>query len=212
VAGTGVGVEDGRLHARTPAHEGPLLAIDELPLEAPHHVANVAAAACAALLAGIPVDAVVDAARRFRPGRHRLELVTEADGVRWVDDSKATNVHAAAAALRSGTSVVWLAGGLAKGVDLAALRPALTSVHDAVLFGTARDELAAVCHDAGVRAHVVDTIEDAVQVAAKVAAPGDTVLLAPACASFDQFRDYAERGERFAAAVLATVGDGGGNG
>jgi UDP-N-acetylmuramoylalanine--D-glutamate ligase len=212
VTGTGVGVHDGRLHARTPAYEGPLLPIDELPLDAPHHVANAAAAACAALLAGIPVEAVNDAARRFRPGRHRLELVTEVDGVRWVDDSKATNVHAAAAALRSASSVVWLAGGLAKGVDLAALGPSLTSVHDAVLFGTARDELAAVCRDAGVRAQVVATIEDAVQAAAELAAPGDTVLLAPACASFDQFRDYAERGERFAAAVLATVGDEGGNG
>jgi UDP-N-acetylmuramoylalanine--D-glutamate ligase len=211
VAGTGVGVRDGGLHARTPAYEGALLAIEQLPLDAPHHVANVAAAACAALLADIPVDAVIDAAVRFRPGRHRLELVTEIDGVRWVDDSKATNVHAAAAALRSGSSVVWLAGGLAKGVDLAALGPALTTVHDAVLFGTARDELAAVCRAAGVRAQVVETIEDAVQVAAKLATPGDTVLLAPACASFDQFRDYAERGERFAAAVLATVGDGGGN-
>jgi UDP-N-acetylmuramoylalanine--D-glutamate ligase len=207
VDGVGVGIHGGTLQARTPGFEGPLLDVADLPLDAPHHVASVAAAACAALLAGVAPTTVADVARTFRPGRHRLELVAEEGGVRWVNDSKATNVHAAAAALRSAPSLVWLAGGLAKGVDLAALAPALGAVHDAVLFGTASDELAGVCRAAGVRAHVVDSIEEAVELASRVAAPGDTVLLAPACASFDQFRDYAERGERFAAAVRSTVGD-----
>jgi UDP-N-acetylmuramoylalanine--D-glutamate ligase len=205
VDGLGVGVRDGAIHGRTPGYEGRLLELVELPLDAAHHVANVAAAACAALLAGVDAAAVADAARRFLPGRHRLELVAEAGGVRWVDDSKATNVHAAAAALRSAPSLVWLAGGLAKGVDLAALALHLGAVHHAVLFGTAAEELAEVCRTAGVEAQVVDTIEDAVAVAARSARPGDTVLLAPACASFDQFRGYADRGERFAAAVRATV-------
>jgi UDP-N-acetylmuramoylalanine--D-glutamate ligase len=205
VAGVGVGVRDGALHARTPAYDGRLLDVAALPLDATHHVANVAAAACAALLAGVDATAVADAARRFLPGRHRLELVAEAGGVRWVDDSKATNVHAAAAALRSAPALVWLAGGLAKGVDLSALASHLGAVHHAVLFGTAADELAGVCRTAGVEARVVDTIEEAVAVAAELATPGDTVLLAPACASFDQFRGYADRGERFAAAVRATV-------
>jgi UDP-N-acetylmuramoylalanine--D-glutamate ligase len=214
VGGVGVGVVADHLHASTPAFSGPLLAIDALPLRAPHHVANVAAAACAALLAGIAPDAIAPTAAGFRPGRHRLALVHEADGIRWVDDSKATNVHATAAALRSADSLVWLAGGLAKGVDLAALAPHLGAVHDAVLFGTAAAELAEVCASAGVAARVVDTIDEAVEVARGVARPGDTVLLAPACASFDQFRDYAERGDRFAAAVLATVraGDAAGEG
>jgi UDP-N-acetylmuramoylalanine--D-glutamate ligase len=210
VEGTGVGLVEDHLHAHTPGFSGPLLTLAALPLDAPHHVANVAAAACAALLAGVAPDAVATTAATFRPGRHRLELVHEGGGVRWVDDSKATNVHATAAALRSAGSLVWLAGGLAKGVDLAALAPHLDAVHDAVLFGTAADELAQVCASAGVAAQVVGTIEEAVEVAAGLTRPGDTVLLAPACASFDQFRDYAERGDRFAAAVRATVGEGGG--
>jgi UDP-N-acetylmuramoylalanine--D-glutamate ligase len=204
--GVGVGVGDGRLVAATPAAEGPILDLDELPLQAPHHVANVAAAASAALLAGVPRAAVAEATRRFRPGRHRLELVADAGGVRWVNDSKATNVHAAAAALGSAGSILWLAGGLAKGVELAALAPSLGAVRTAVLFGTAAGELAAVCAGAGVPSRTVTTLEEAVEVAAGLAEAGDTVLLAPACASFDQFRDYADRGDRFAAAVLEVVG------
>jgi UDP-N-acetylmuramoylalanine--D-glutamate ligase len=210
VDGVGVGVVAGRLHAETPLVSGPLLPLEDLPLTAPHHVANVAAAACAALLAGVGGDTVADVAARFRPGRHRLELVHEGAGIRWVDDSKATNVHAAAAALRSASSVVWLAGGLAKGVDLTALAPHLTAVRHAVVFGTAADELATVCGDRDVPAEVVASIEEAVTAAARVARTGDTVLLAPACASFDQFRDYAERGDRFAAAVRTVVEQQGG--
>jgi len=203
VAGTGVGVADGALVAHTPAFQGRLVGLDELPLAAPHHHANVAAAAAAALLAGVGPDAVADAARTYHPGRHRLELVATVDGVRFVDDSKATNVHAAAAALHSAPSIVWVAGGLAKGVDLSALAPELGAVHHAVLIGAAAAELAEVCGSEGVPAEQADSIEDAVAVAARRARPGDTVLLAPACASFDQFSGYAERGERFAAAVQA---------
>jgi UDP-N-acetylmuramoylalanine--D-glutamate ligase len=112
------GRRDGRLVADLPGHTGEVLALDELPLAAPHHHANVAAAATLALLSGASVEAVAAAARAFHPGRHRLELVAEADGVRYVDDSKATNVHAAAASLGSAESIVWVAGGLAKGADL----------------------------------------------------------------------------------------------
>ncbi|MFA9428938.1 UDP-N-acetylmuramoyl-L-alanine--D-glutamate ligase [Egicoccus sp. AB-alg2] len=203
VDGHGVGVRDGALVADTPAFHGRVVALDELPLDAPHHRANVAAAAAAALLAGVPADAVAGAARAYHPGRHRLELVAELDGVRYVDDSKATNVHAAAAALHSAPSIVWVAGGLAKGVDLSALAADLGAVRHAVLIGTAAEELAGVCAGAGVPAQIADSIEDAVVAAARQARPGDTVLLAPACASFDQFAGYAERGERFAAAVQA---------
>jgi UDP-N-acetylmuramoylalanine--D-glutamate ligase len=197
----GVGVVDGVLVADVPGHRGEVLALDELPLSAPHHHANVAAAAAAALLAGVPVHAVAEAARAFAPGRHRLELVAEVGGVRYVDDSKATNVHAAAAALGSASSVVWIAGGLAKGADLAALTEHLGPVRAALLIGEAAQELARVCDAAGVPARRLDSIEEAVEHAAGLAEPGDTVLLAPACASFDQFSGYAQRGERFAAAV-----------
>src|SRR5690606_11881617 len=123
--------------------------------------------------------------------------------VRFVDDSKATNVHAAAAALRSAPSIVWVAGGLAKGADLSALAGDLGAVRSAALIGTAAPELAEVCASVGVRSEHADSIEAAVETAARSARPGDTVLLAPACASFDQFSGYAERGERFAAAVRA---------
>jgi UDP-N-acetylmuramoylalanine--D-glutamate ligase len=207
-AGVGVGVRDGRLVAQLPDLDEAIVAVDELPSTAPHHVANVTAASCVALLAGAPVDAVADAARRTRPGRHRLELVLERDGVRWVDDSKATNVHAATAALASARSIVWLAGGLAKGADLSGLAGELGAVRSAVLFGTAAEDLARVCRGVGTPARVVDDLDEAVEVAATVARSGDTVLLAPACASFDQFRDYADRGERFAAAVHRTVARG----
>jgi UDP-N-acetylmuramoylalanine--D-glutamate ligase len=213
----GVGVEDGTLVARLPVDVArqpdevlptageplPLLAVTELPApQAPHLVANVAAAATAALLAGASVAAVVTAARAFRPGHHRLEVVaTDPRGVRYLDDSKATNVHAATAALRAVGSAVWIAGGLAKGVDLTPLAEELAGVHDAVLIGTAADELALVCDRAGVAVHHAPSMEAAVALAATLARPGDDVLLAPACASFDQFASYAERGDRFAAAA-----------
>jgi UDP-N-acetylmuramoylalanine--D-glutamate ligase len=201
----GVGVEGGVLVARTSGGTTALLAVADLPApQAPHLIANVAAAATAALLAGASPAAVVTAARAFRPGRHRLEAVaTDRRAVRYLDDSKATNVHAATAALRSVGSAVWIAGGLAKGVDLAPLADELAAVHDAVLIGTAADELAVVCDRAGVPAHHAPSIEAAVALAATLARPGDDVLLAPACASFDQFASYAERGERFAAAARA---------
>jgi UDP-N-acetylmuramoylalanine--D-glutamate ligase len=207
----GVGVEDGALVARLPATDDPtaLLAVADLPApQAPHLVANVAAAATAALLAGASPEAVVTAARGFRPGRHRLEVVArDPRGVRYLDDSKATNVHAATAALRAVGSAVWIAGGLAKGVDLTPLGAELTAVHDAVLLGAAADELAIVCDRAGVPSHRASSIEAAVALAATLARPGDDVLLAPACASFDQFASYAERGERFAAAAREVAAD-----
>lgn len=167
-----------------------------------HRIANVAAAATAALLAGVEVAAAAGAATTTLPGRHRFEVVaTDGRGVRYVDDSKATNVHAAMAALASAGPGVWIGGGLAKGVDLRPLAGALTDVHDAVVIGTAAEELAAVCTSAAVRCHEAADLVAAVELAAQLAAPGETVLLAPACASFDQFDSYAHRGEVFTAAA-----------
>lgn len=182
-----------------------VVAVDELASAAPHHVANVAAAACASLLTGADVAAVRAAAEAYRPGRHRAEEVAATAGVRFVDDSKATNPHAARASLQAYRSIVWIAGGLAKGVDLGTLVPHLGAVRLAVLIGDAAAELATVCDRAGVDHREAATMEAAVAFAAAAAAPGDTVLLAPACASFDMFRDYAERGERFRAAADAWV-------
>jgi len=205
----GVGREGDELVARLP-EVGPdhvAIANVDVVAGAPHHLANAAAATCAALLAGIQPQLIAPALRGYRPGRHRYEVVaTTSEGISFVDDSKATNPHAAAAALQAAPSIVWIAGGLAKGVDLSSLAGELDAVHDAVLIGAAAEELAAVCARATTPSHKADSIEAAVTVAAALARPGDTVLLAPACASFDQFRDYAERGERFAAAARAVVG------
>ncbi|MBW3562429.1 MAG: UDP-N-acetylmuramoyl-L-alanine--D-glutamate ligase [Actinobacteria bacterium] len=200
----GVGFRDDRLVAALPDVHGPLLETGSLPLRAPHHLANVAGAACCALLAGATAEAVARSARSFRPGRHRMEVVADGD-ITWIDDSKATNPHAAAAALRAHRDrpTVWIAGGLAKGVDLEPLAEELTGVHHAVLIGEAAETLAGIASAAGVDVTLAGSIEEAVTVARRVARSGDVVLLAPACASFDQFRDYVERGQRFAAAVRA---------
>jgi UDP-N-acetylmuramoylalanine--D-glutamate ligase len=167
-----------------------------------HRIANVAAAGTAALLAGARLDGVAAAARSLRPGPHRFRTVAIGPrGERYVDDSKATNVHAAMAALTSAGPTVWIAGGLSKGVDLGPLAEVLGEVRAAVLIGTAAEELAGICERAGVPAHHAADLDAAVARAAGLAAPGDTVLLAPACASFDQFDSYAHRGEVFIAAA-----------
>lgn len=204
--GPGVVALDGRLHASLPGVETDLLDLDRLGIDAPHHRSNVAASACAALLAGADPDSVGRAAIGFVPGPHRLEIVARAEGLTFVDDSKATNLGAAVAALRSFPSVVWIAGGLAKGVDLSPLGSELGNVRHAVLIGEAAPDLAVVCGKAGIATTQVASMEDAVSSAVAAAEPGDTILLAPACASFDMFRDYAERGERFVAAVEDVTG------
>lgn len=202
---TGVMLESDGLVASDGAERTLLIGAEHLTRRAPHQLANVAGAATAAWLWGTAPAAMASALTGYEPGRHRGDLVGEHDGVRWVDDSKATNPHAAIAALRSHASVVWIAGGLAKGVDLKVLAGHLGNVRAAVLIGSAAAELATVCDAAGVPTHRPSTIDEAVVCARRLAQPGDVVLLAPACSSFDQFRDYADRGERFARAVRAGV-------
>ncbi|MEX0952603.1 MAG: UDP-N-acetylmuramoyl-L-alanine--D-glutamate ligase [Nitriliruptoraceae bacterium] len=201
----GVGVVDGHLVCTVDGEARAVIATAELAASAEHHVANLCAAATAARLVGADADAIARVARRWQPGEHRGRVVAVAGGVRWVDDSKATNPHATVAALASADPIVWIAGGIAKGVDLGALGPHLTSVRHALLIGTSARALADVCAAHGVPATIVDGLGDAVRTAAGIARPGDTVLLAPACASFDQFRDYRHRGEVFVAAVTAIV-------
>lgn len=186
---------------------------------APHVVSNALAAAALARAHGVPAAAVRDGLRAYRPGAHRTELVVRADGVAYVDDSKATNAHAASASLAGHApgTVVWIAGGLAKGAvfdDL--VRARADRLRAVVLIG--RDQ--APWHDALGRhapAIPVVTIDPAdtgtvmtraVSEARRLARAGDTVLLAPACASMDQFDSYAHRGEVFAAAVRELAGAG----
>jgi UDP-N-acetylmuramoylalanine--D-glutamate ligase len=165
-------------------------------------LADAAAAAAVALAFGIPADAVEEAMATFVPLPHRGSVVAQIGKVRFVDDSKATNVHAALAALEGMRDAVLIAGGLAKGVDLAPLASAAPSLSAVVAIGEAAPELAAVFTGI-VPVHRAGSMEDAVRASFELAPERGTVILAPACASFDMFRDYQERGERFAAAARA---------
>ncbi|MCG5212422.1 UDP-N-acetylmuramoyl-L-alanine--D-glutamate ligase [Streptosporangium sp. KLBMP 9127] len=176
---------------------------------APHNVANALAAAALARSYGVPPAAVRQGLADFVPDPHRMETVAEVGDVRYVNDSKATNAHAAAASLAAYPSIVWIAGGQLKGADVADLvRRAAPRLRGVVLLGVDRDRIreALARHAANVPVVEVpgqDTgVMDRVVIeAARLAAPGDTVLLAPAGASLDIFPGYGARGEAFAEAV-----------
>jgi UDP-N-acetylmuramoylalanine--D-glutamate ligase len=179
-------------------------------LGAPHSVSNVLAASALARSLGVAPGVIRTALHSFRLDSHRTELVASRDEVAWIDDSKATNPHAALAALRAHPSVVWIVGGLLKGVDVDELvRSQVERLSAVVLIGVDRDALrsAFARHAPELPLFEVDTADTkdvmpmAVRLSAAVAQPGDTVLLAPAAASMDQFTDYADRGQRFAEAV-----------
>ncbi len=220
-----LGVVDGILVDRAflderHTHALELTTLDELHaagLAAPHSVQNVLAASALARAAGVEPERIREAIRSFRMDAHRTEVVASAAGVVWIDDSKATNAHAADASLRASASVVWIAGGLLKGVDPAPLVERHAGrLRAAVLIGLDREELrsAFARHAPGVPVLEVDGSETedvmsaAVRAAASLAREGDVVLLAPAAASMDQFTDYADRGRRFAEAVRKHLGGG----
>lgn len=169
-----------------------------------HNRENMMAAIAAARAFGVPAARVQEALESFRGLAHRLELVRERGGVRWVDDSKGTNAGAVIKSLESFPgNVILLAGGIEKGGDYGVLRePVRRRVKRAILFGASRDMLARTLADA-TTVEVVDTLAAAVAHAEAHAATGDVVLLSPGCASFDQFRDYADRGRQFRALVEA---------
>jgi UDP-N-acetylmuramoylalanine--D-glutamate ligase len=181
---------------------------DELPRAFPHDVANALAAAATALHGGATDAGAREALLAFRGLPHRVALVGEAGGVQWYDDSKATAPHATRAALRAFPSVVLIAGGRNKGLDLHELADEREHVRAVVAIGEAGPEVAAAFD--GVRpVRVATSMDDAVDEAAALAGPGDVVLLSPACASFDWYRSYAERGDDFVRAVRAHLGLGG---
>lgn len=181
---------------------------------APHNLANALAAAALARSFGIPPRAVRDGLRAVRVGGHRIQTVGTIDDVRYVDDSKATNPHAAEASLTAFDRVVWVAGGQAKGVDFDELvQRHRDRFQGAVLLGVDRDRIAEALARHAPQVPVIsiaDTDTSAmvrvVEAAASLARPGDVVLMAPACASKDMYTDYAERGDAFAAAVQALQG------
>jgi UDP-N-acetylmuramoylalanine--D-glutamate ligase len=176
---------------------------------APHNIANALAAAALARAFGVPPAAVRDGLRAFRPDPHRVEHIADARGVAYVDDSKATNTHAAEASLGAYEHIVWVAGGLAKGATFDELvLGAAQRLRGVVLIGADRALIreALARHAADVPVVDLDRTDTgamaaAVREAARLARPGDTVLLAPACASMDMFTNYNKRGDAFAAAV-----------
>jgi UDP-N-acetylmuramoylalanine--D-glutamate ligase len=182
----------------------------QVGLGAPHSVANVLAASALVRSLGVTPAVVRDALRTFTLDAHRTQVLATRDGIVWIDDSKATNPHAAAASLRAHPSIVWIVGGLLKGVDVDELvRQHAARLSAAILIGVDRSALASAFerHAPAVALFEVDEPEtrdvmpSAVRQALAVAKAGDVVLLAPAAASMDQFTDYKDRGDQFANAV-----------
>jgi UDP-N-acetylmuramoylalanine--D-glutamate ligase len=187
----------------------------------PHNVANALAAAGLVRALGVAPEAVRSALQEFSLGRHRIEEVANVNGVSWVNDSKATNPHAAAASLNSSLSSIWIAGGLAKGSEMRELIAKCKSrIKVAILIGTDRELIADELRTQAPEIEIVyidapntyqrggtdnSLMEAVVKAAAERAKEGDRVLLAPACASMDQFISYSDRGDRFAAAVKKVV-------
>jgi len=167
-----------------------------LSTDDPAFLVDLAAAGLIALEMGATADSVAAVACAFAPGRHRREEIGTWDGVVWVDDSKATNPHAALAAVRAYPSVVLIAGGRNKGLDVAsvALEP---SVRHVITLGEEGPAILAAAREASPAADM----DEAVAIADRIAGPGDTVLLAPGCASFDMYGSYGERGDHFASLI-----------
>ena len=186
--------------------------IAQIGVITPHLLANVAAATALARSMDVNPLAIKAALLDFKLDNHRIQLVAESEGVSWYDDSKATNPHAAAASLASFESVIWVVGGLLKGVDITSLiERNAKKLKAVVVIGLDRQPVLDALQAAapGVAVYSVDQPEnglvmtDAVALAGAAAKAGDTVLLAPAAASMDQFKDYADRGNQFAAAARA---------
>ena len=183
--------------------DGEIAAVAELWSTLPHDRSNVLAAAATALAGGASLDGVRDALADFGGLAHRVQFIGERDGVRWYDDSKATAPHATLAAVAGFTSVVLIAGGRNKGLDLSTLAEAGDIVTAVVGIGDAGDDVVAAFPDH--RSHVATSMAEAVEVARTMADPGDVVLLSPGCASFDWYSSYSERGDDFTRLVRAEV-------
>jgi UDP-N-acetylmuramoylalanine--D-glutamate ligase len=178
----------------------------------PHLMANAAAASALARSYGIEPEAIKKALRNFKLDGHRIELISSRDGISWIDDSKATNPHAAAASLNSFENIIWIVGGLLKGVDISDLIGRYKSrIKTAIVIGAEREPVLAALAENAPDVPVLeitqseDVMMHVVAAAKSVAASGDTVLLAPAAASMDQFKDYADRGNSFAQQVRVQV-------
>jgi UDP-N-acetylmuramoylalanine--D-glutamate ligase len=204
-----------------PQEAGMICELTDVKPTVPHNVSNALAASALARSVGVSLTDIQKALQEYRPGRHRIETVFESDSITWVDDSKATNPHAAAASLLSHLSVVWIAGGLAKGADMDALvercKKRLKAV---ILIGQDSNliEQALIKYAPEIpRRYVVPAsdytkggesnsfMDQIIKASIEFTTAGDTVLLAPACASMDQFISYGDRGDRFAQSVKKLV-------
>ncbi|MBI3127496.1 MAG: UDP-N-acetylmuramoyl-L-alanine--D-glutamate ligase [Candidatus Tectomicrobia bacterium] len=205
----GAYVEDGWIYLRIGGDRQRVCAAGELAVPGVHNLENFLAACAAAGFLGAGPDAMARLARRFKGLPHRMEPVAEIGGVRWVNDSKGTNVGATAMSLESVEGpVLLIAGGTDKGSDLSPMiEPMRKRVRTMVLIGEAADRFEAFFRGR-VPVERAATLHEAVRRCAAAARPGDTVLLSPACASFDQFRDYAHRGDVFREAVRALAKEG----
>jgi UDP-N-acetylmuramoylalanine--D-glutamate ligase len=184
--------------AREGAKAEPIMPVSEIPLKGSHNVENVLAAVCAARLAGVPADKIRAAVASFKAVEHRLEFVRTVLGVEYFNDSKATNVDAAMKAVASFPRGIHLIlGGKDKNSDYTLLSPLLKERVKAVYtIGSAAEKIERELHGV-VKMVGAGTIDVAVREASKAAVPGDVVLLAPACSSFDQFENYEHRGRTF---------------
>lgn len=196
----GIFVEDGQITVKLDGKTVTICPAGEVYIKGAHNLENALAAAAAAFAAGVPAEVIGETLRTFRGVAHRLEPVAEIDGVEFINDSKGTNPDASIKALEAyDKPIVLLAGGRNKGSDFTEFaRKVKEKVRCLVLLGECRAELKAAVLETGFTNILeADTFDQAVKTAATVAKTGEIVLLSPACASWDMFRDFEERGERF---------------
>ncbi|HTS11431.1 MAG TPA: UDP-N-acetylmuramoyl-L-alanine--D-glutamate ligase [Candidatus Limnocylindrales bacterium] len=195
---SGAFLRDGQIFFRAEGSEVPLVHRDEIPLRGEHNVENVLAACAASYLAGADPAAIASGVKTFRGVEHRLEFVAEIGGVAFYNDSKATNVDASLKAIEAFAGpLIVIIGGKDKGAPYTALRePLHQRARLVILIGAAAEKIASELSGAVALQHA-GTLERAVRIAMEAARPGDTVLLAPACSSFDQFENYEHRGRVF---------------
>jgi len=210
-----------RAFVADPQEAAMICELSEIKPTVPHNVSNALAAAGLARAAGVDHESIRSALAGFTPGRHRIEEVLSSEGITWIDDSKATNPHAASASIMSALSVVWIAGGLAKGARMEELVQRCSKrIKAAILIGDDKSLIAQALRTNAPHVAILEIetptdyhigsadntlMEDVVRAAQGFAVEGDTVLLAPACASMDQFTNYADRGDRFAQAVKKVI-------
>jgi len=194
----GAFVHDGRIWFRNAGAQREIMLASEIPLKGSHNVENVLAAVCVGCLAGVSAEQIRQAARTFKAVEHRLEHVATISGVEYYNDSKATNVDATIKALESFPANIHLIlGGKDKGSDYTVLNDLLRQrVRRVYTIGAAAAKIESQIKGAAAIVHA-ETLENAIQLAHDAAHAGDIVLLAPACASFDQFRSYEHRGKLF---------------